>query len=57
MSIFMDGKGPDDLLNSWHGCNKDVLEQLKKLKIVSENIKDEEITLHIISSINYLFSL
>ena len=44
MSRFMDGKGPDDLLNSWHNCNKDVLEQLKKLKIVSENIKDEEIT-------------
>ena len=44
MSTFMDGKGPDDLINSWHDCNKDVLEQLKKLKIVSENIKDEEIT-------------
>ena len=57
MPIFMSGKGPDDCLNSWHGCNKDVLEHLKKLKIDSENIKDEEITLHIISSINYLFSL
>ena len=44
MSTFMDGKGPDDLLNSWYDCNKDVLEQLKKLKIISENIKDEEIT-------------
>ena len=44
MPTFMSGKGPDNSLNSWHNCNKDVLEQLKKLKIVSENIKDEEIT-------------
>ena len=44
MSTFIDGKGSDDLLNSWHNCNKDVLEHLKKLKIVSENINDEEIT-------------
>ena len=44
MPIFMSGKGPDDSLNSWHGCNKDVLEHLKKLKMDSEKIKDEEIT-------------
>ena len=44
MATFMDGKGPDDLLNSWHDCNEDVLEQLKKIKLSSENIKDEEIT-------------
>ena len=44
MPTFMSGKGPDNSLNSWHDCNKDVLEQLKKLKIISENIKDEEIT-------------
>ena len=39
----MRGKGPNDSLNSWYDCNKDVLQNLKKLKVASENIKDEEI--------------
>ena len=44
MPTFMSGKGPDNSLNSWHDCNKKVLEQLKKLKLFSEDIKDEKIT-------------
>ena len=44
MPTFMDGNGPDNSLNSWHNCNKNVLKQLKKLKIISENIEDEETT-------------
>ncbi|MDB9721911.1 hypothetical protein OAA51_02720 [Nitrosopumilus sp.] len=44
MPTFISGKGPDDSLNLWHNCNNDVLEQLKKLKVVPENIKNEEIT-------------
>ena len=44
MHTFMSGKGSDDSLNLWYDCNKDVLRHLKKLKIISENIKDEEIT-------------
>jgi hypothetical protein len=41
MPAFMSGKGPDNSLNSWHDYNKKVLEQLKKLKLFSEDIKDE----------------
>ena len=44
MPTFMRGKGPDNSLNSWYDCNKKVLEQLKKLKLFSEDIKDEKIT-------------
>ena len=44
MPTFMSGKGPDNSLNSWYDCNKKVLEQLKKLKLFSEDIKDEKIT-------------
>jgi hypothetical protein len=40
----MSGKGSDNSLNSWHDCNKKVLEQLKKLKLFSEDIKDEIMT-------------
>jgi hypothetical protein len=42
---FMNGKGPDNSLNLWHNCNKDVLEQLKKIQLTSEDIKNEEITI------------
>ncbi|MBT3924792.1 MAG: hypothetical protein HOF28_02935 [Nitrosopumilus sp.] len=44
MPTFMSGKVPDDSLNLWHNCNKEVLEQLKKIKHVSKDIKNEEIT-------------
>ena len=44
MQTFMSGKGPDDSLNLWYDCNKDVLRHLKKLKVIPENIKNEEIT-------------
>lgn len=43
MPTFMSGKGSDNLLNSWHDCNKDVLEQLKKIKFISKDIKNKEI--------------
>ena len=42
---FMNGKGSDNSLNLWHSCNKDVLEQLKKIQPISEDIKNEEITI------------
>ena len=44
MPAFMEGKGPDDSLNSWYYSNRNILEQLKKIKLSSENNKDEEIT-------------
>ncbi|MBT6806974.1 MAG: hypothetical protein HOA48_01355 [Nitrosopumilus sp.] len=34
---FMDGKGLDKSLNLWHDCNKDVLEQLKKINFSKED--------------------